>query len=63
MDSGPGFGMFPLIYPSSPFDPSSCMILVFHCGGLSLLNFCSSDSIVSDDVPDIIVQNSSLLTD
>ena len=55
MDSGPGFGIFPLIYPSNPFDPSSCVILVFHCSKLSPLNFCSSDSIVSDDVPDIIV--------
>ena len=60
-DSGPGFGMFLLIYPSNPFDPSSCVILVFHCSKLSLLNFCSLDSIVSDDVPDIIVQDSSLV--
>ena len=32
------------------------MILVFHWSKLSLLNFCSSDSIVREGIPDIDVQ-------
>ena len=34
------------------------MILVFHWSRLSPLNFCSSDSIVSEGIPDIVGQNS-----
>ena len=30
IDSGLGFGIFPLMYPSSPFDPNNCVMLVFH---------------------------------
>ena len=52
-DSGPGIGILPLIYPNSPFDPKSWVILVFHCSKLSPLNFCSLESIVSDGIPDI----------
>jgi hypothetical protein len=53
-DSAPGLVIFPSIYPSSPFDPSNCVMLVFHWSRLSPLNFCSSDSIVSEGMPDII---------
>jgi len=55
IDSGPGFGIFPLIYPSNPLDPSSWFILVFHWSRLFPLNFCSSESRVSEGIPDIIV--------
>ena len=58
MDSGGGseLGFFsvPFKYPSSPLAPSSWLILIFHWRRLSPLNFCSSERIVSDSVPDII---------
>ena len=52
-DSGPGFWITPSIYPDSPFDASSWIMFVFHWSKLSPLNFCSSESIVRDGVPDI----------
>jgi hypothetical protein len=54
IDSGPGLRMLPLIYPRSPFEPSTCVMLVFHYSRLFPLNFCSSERIVSEGVPDII---------
>ena len=55
IDLGLGFIICPLIYPSNPLDPSSWVILAFHCSRLSPLNFGSSESMVSEVVPDIVV--------
>ena len=41
--------------PVSPFDPSNCVILMFHAIRLSPLNFCSSERIVNDGVPNDIL--------
>lgn len=53
-DCSSGFVIFPLIYPTSPLDPSNWVILIFHCNRFSPLNFCSSERIVNDGVPDDI---------
>ena len=50
-----GFAMVPSMYPVSPLDPSNWIIVMFHFIRFSLLNFCSSESIVNEDVPDDIV--------
>ena len=55
-----GFPMFPSTYPVSPFDPSNCVMVIFHFSRFSPLNFCSSESIVSEGVPDDIVSISGL---
>ena len=44
----------PITNSNNPLAPSNWLILVFHCKRLSLLNFCSSESIVSDGVSDIM---------
>ncbi len=54
VDGTAGFGMLPSTYPVSPLDPSSCVILTFHVIRFSLLNFCSSDNIVNEGVPNDI---------
>ena len=54
--AGSGFCIFPSIQPDNPFDPRSWVMLVFHCSKLFLLNFCSSESMVSEGIPDMIVQ-------
>ena len=53
-DGATGFAMLPSIYPVSPFDPNSCVMVIFHLSRFSPLNFCSSESIVREDVPDDI---------
>jgi hypothetical protein len=50
-----GFAIVPSTYPDSPFEPSSWVMFMAHASRLSLLNFCSSESIVRDVVPDDIV--------
>ena len=59
-EGGPGFDIFPLIYPDNPFDPRSWVILVFHWSKLSPLNFCSLESMVSEGILDMVIQVSSL---
>jgi hypothetical protein len=56
-----GFGISPLTYPVSPFDPRSCVIVTFHAIRLSPLNFCSSESIVKEGDPDDIVTGNNYL--
>ena len=55
-----GFGTFPSIYPVSPFDLSNCIMVMFHFSKFSPLNFCSSESIVNEGVPEDIVDRSNL---
>ena len=55
IDSGSRFCIFLSIYPDNPFDASSWNIFIFHCSKFSPLNFCSSESIVSEGVPDIVM--------
>ena len=55
IDSGSGFCIFLSIYPDNPFDASSWNIFVFHYSKFSPLNFCSSESVVSEGVPDIVM--------
>jgi hypothetical protein len=43
----------PSMYPDNPFDPRSCIMLVVHDSRFSLLNFCSSERIVSEGDDDI----------
>ncbi len=51
---------FPSMYPVSPFDPSSCVIVTFQFSKFSPLNFCSSESIVKEGIPeDIMNRNGS----
>ena len=54
VDPIPGFCIIPPIYPINPLAPSNCLIFVFHWSRLSLLNFCSSESIVSEGIPAIM---------
>ena len=49
-----GFMTRPSMYPSNPLEPRSWVILVDHLSRLSPLNFCSSESIVSVGIPDIV---------
>ena len=35
------------------------MMLVFHCSKLSQLNFCSLESMVSEGIPDMVIQKGS----
>ncbi len=56
-----GFGMSPLTYPVSPLDPRICAIVTFHVIRLLPLNFCSSESIVREGVPDAISTSSNRL--
>ena len=49
----------PLMYPSSPLDPSSCFILVDHFSRLFPLNFCSLESNVRVGMPDIVDRGNS----
>ena len=50
-----GLGTLPSTYPSSPLEPSSWVIIVVHLSRLSPLNFCSSERIVRDGIPDDMV--------
>ena len=52
-----GRGIFPSIYPDKPFDPKSWVMFVVHDRRLSPLNFCSSERIVNDGVPEVILCN------
>ncbi len=58
-EGGLGFPMVPSMYPVSPLDPSNCAMVIFHFRRFSPLNFCSSESIVREDVPDdmLVVRN------